>query len=144
MSTEVLIYRQPRWSEYLSVLDHVVRFCPQELGEKPDSPARFANSFKGVVETIRSQTGRVCTLRRNFPQRLRATRLQHIASCAASLVEDSSQILDYVVFIKHIKLGLQRTLLPLGIWPLLEGKARSPLLSIAFGYPINGRSHMRP
>ena len=40
MSTEVPTYRQARWLEYVSVFNHVVRFCPQNLGEKPDSLTR--------------------------------------------------------------------------------------------------------
>ena len=57
---------------------------------------------------------------------LRATRLLHIAPCAALLVEDSSPILDYVVLIEGIKLGLQEDPLPTRNLAL-EGKCRAPL-----------------
>ncbi len=38
--TETLYLRQARWSEYLFVLNMVLRLCPEKLGEKPDSLTR--------------------------------------------------------------------------------------------------------
>lgn len=75
---------------------------------------------------------------------LRATRLQHIASCAAYLVEDSTPILDPVALIGISSSVFKRTLLPRNLALCLKRIPAALLLIISFRSAINGRAHIRP
>jgi hypothetical protein len=112
-STKVLTRRQARWSEYLSSFNLIVRFRPGKLGEKPDSLTRRVDFYlkKGDRDFMLAnpQNLRPVFTQEMLASALRATRLQHIVSCAASvsLVDSSIPLLDSAALLEDIKLGLQ-------------------------------------
>ena len=110
-STKVLTRRQARWSEYLSAFNMVVRFRPGKLGEKPDSLTRRMDYYlkRGDRDFILAnpQNLRPVFSQEKLATALRATHLQDLASCAATMLDDNIPILDAAALFEDIKLGLQ-------------------------------------
>jgi hypothetical protein len=111
-TTKTLSRHQARWSEYLSSFNMVVRFRPGKLGEKPDSLTRRVDYYiKGEDRDFalaNPQNLRPVFTQEKLASSLRATRLQPIASLAASLVDHTIPILDSATLLEDIKIGLQQ------------------------------------
>ena len=109
-STKVLSHQQACWSEYLSVFNMVVRFCPGKLGEKPDSLMHRVDYYLkgGDRDYVLINPQNLCLVftQEQLATSLHATRLQPVASDAAALVDISVPILNAAAIIEDIKTGL--------------------------------------
>ena len=112
-TTKVLTHYQAHWSEYLSAFNLVVCFHSGKLGEKPDTLTHQVDYYlKGGDRDF--MLANLQNLHPVFTQEmlastLRATCLQHVISCAASLslVDSSIPLLNSTALLEDIKLSLQ-------------------------------------
>ena len=127
-STKVLSRRQAQWSEYLSLFNMVICFCPSKLSERPDSLTQRMDYYTkgGDRDYVLTNPQNLCPIftQEHLVTSLCTTHLQPMASEAASLVDLSVPILDTTALVEDIKAGLLVN--PLAIWEIDHCHKGSP------------------
>ena len=90
-TTKMLSRRQARWSEFLSVFNMVIRFCPGKLGMKPNALTRHPDVYPKRGDSDYAQVNphnfRPIFTQEQFALSLRATYLEDSVLQAASMMD---------------------------------------------------------